>query len=264
MMIEKTLKILLATAIVAVLHTIVFSQIPAKIESEMLAALDRIEKSGSYFGNYDEEKSNKANDDLRSLLVRHGKRKDTLKFAFTKLRKEMDVETSRDGRFRVYSWDMSTGGTMRDYDCVFQFQGQSGRVNTWACSTDRGDDVGASYLRIFQVASKAGTICLANSRFIGDGQDHGQAIEAYRITGNELERKPKVIKTKSGLTNEVSFEYSPFTIERGDEGTLVSFDAATSSFRFPIVKDEVDAGAGRVTSGFITYKFNGKYFVKVN
>lgn len=263
-MIVRIPKIIVLVAFVLLLDITLFSQTPAKVESDMLAALDNIEKFGSYLGNYDEEKSAKANDDLRSLLVRHGKRKDILKYAFTRLRKEMDVETSRDGRFRIYSWDMSTGGTMHDFDCVFQFQGQSGRVNTWTGPHNSQEgDVGASYLRIFQVASKAGTIYLANSRFIGDGQDHGQAIEAYMITGDELEKKPKVIKTKSGLTNQISFEYSPFTIERGDEGTLVEFDAATSSFRFPIVKAEVGAGAGRVTSGFITYRFNGKYFVKV-
>lgn len=229
----------------------------------MLTALDSIGKFGSYLGNYDEGKSTKGNDDLRSLLMRYGKRPDILKYGFTTLKKEMDVETSRDGRFRIYSWDMSTGGTMHDYDCVFQFKGKNGRVNTWACSTDRGWDVGASYLRIFQVSSKMGTIYLANSRGIYEGRGHSQAIEAYRIDGEALEKKPKVIKTTSGLTNQVSFAYDPFTIENGNEGNLVRFDSREISFRFPVVIDDGVSGSGRVTSKFITYKFNGKYFEKV-
>jgi|ERR1043166_1907769 hypothetical protein len=258
-------KFIVLGVVFLLLSTTLFSQTPAKAESEMLEALGRIGKFGSYLGNYDEEKSTKANDDLRSLLVREGKHQNTLKYPFAKLKKEMDVVTSRDGKLRIYSWDMSTGGTMHDFDCVFQFQGQSGRVNTWACSSNRGDDVGggSEYLHVFDVSSKTGIIYLANSRFIGDGQDHGQAIEAYRITGDELEKKPKVIKTNSGLTNLVSFAYSPFTIEKGDEGTLVSFDTRTTSFRFPVVIDEVGSGGGRVTNRYITYRFNGKYFEKV-
>ena len=264
-MIAHIPKIIVLAAFVLLLDITLFSQTPSKVESEMLAALDRIEKFGSYLGNYDEEKSTKANDDLRSMLMRHGNRQDILKYSFSRLKKEMDVETSRDGKFRIYSWDMSTGGTMHISDCVFQYRGQSGKTHTWACSSNQEEgDMGASYLRIFEVRSKTSTIYLANSRFIAQGTTHGQAIGAFRIAGDTLDKKPQVIKTNSGLTNSVSFEYNPFTIENGDEVDFVRYDTAAASFRFPVVIDDGVSGSGRVTNRFITYKFNGKYFVKVN
>lgn len=262
-MIKNVLRAIIVSAVFVILPVVALSQIPSRVENELLAALDQVGKFGTYLGNYDDAKNAKANDDVRALLERHGKRKDILKYSFAKLKKEMSIETSRDGKFRIYSWDTSTGGTMHDFDCVFQFQGQSGKVDTWACSANPQEDVGSSYLNVFEVGSKAGTIYLANSRFIGDGQDHGQAIEAYKIVGDKLDKKPKVIKTARGLTNKIMFEYNPFTLEDRSEGDLVLYDSRTLSFRFPVVVEGENAGVGRVTDKFITYKFDGQYFVKV-
>lgn len=262
-MIRKILNSTFCGAIFISLQVVAFSQTPAKVESDMLAALERISSFGTYAGNYDEEKSNKANEDLRSLLVKHGKRQDILKYAFPKLTAEMDVATSQDGKLRIYSWDTQTGGTMHFNDCVFQYQGSSGRVQTWVFPKTNESDAGAAYSRIFQASSQSGPIYLANSMFIAQGSTHMQTIEAFRILGDRLEVKPKVIKTRSNLTNMISFEYNPFTLDDRNENDLVSFDAKAVSFRFPVVLAE-DAGSGRVTSRSITYKFNGTHFVKVN
>src|SRR5690606_19765912 len=220
------------------------------VEAELLTILGRISDSGSYSGNYDETKNDLANAEISSLLVRIGKRQDILKYGFTGLKEEMWVATSPDGKFRIYSWDRSIGGTMHFFDCVLQYQAANGRVFAQTCSSKDEGDIGGFYSRIFEVRSPTGTVYLANATSIAEGTTHGQSIEAFRIVGVNLDTEPKVIRTKSGMTNLISFAYSPFTIENGSERNLVSFDPDKRSFRFPVVTDDGKSGGGRVTDKF--------------
>jgi len=238
------------------------AQTPSAIEHELLGYLDAASKSGSYSGEYDEAKNTKANDAIRETLERAGKRLDVLHFAFPKLKEYMSVATSRDAKLRIYSWDLETGGTMHDFESVFQFQGASGSVQTWS-ATDDPESAGGYYTEIFQLDTKSGPIYLANSNFIAQSNIHGQSIEAMRITGDKLDAKAKIIRTASGLTNSVDFAYDPFSLKDRPE-ELVSFDAAKQQFSFGVVIEDKLYENGRVTDRFITYRFNGQYFVKVS
>lgn len=251
-------------AIFTLLPAELFSQSPTSVEKDMIAALKLIADSGSYSGNYDEEKNDKANTELRSLLTSHGDRQEILQYSFPKLKEEMGVATSPDGKFRIYSWDLQTGGTMHDYDCVFQYYGSLRGRPIAKPYAERGDmDAGSFYSRIAQVDMPLGRLYLANSTFIGDGMTHGQSIEIFGVSGDGL-GSPKFIRTTKGLTNMVSFSYSPFTIkDRVDEDGLVTFATDGRWFRFPVVINDKDSGAGRITNRFITYRFNGTHFVKV-
>src|SRR5690606_18667810 len=124
------------------------AQTPQAVENEILAILGRISDSGSYLGNYDETKNDVANAELSSLLVRTGKRQDILKYAFAGLKEEMWVATSSDGKFRIYSWDRSIGGTMHFFDCVIQYQAANGGVFAQSCSSKDEGDIGGFYSRI--------------------------------------------------------------------------------------------------------------------
>ena len=244
------------------LACIAAAQTPQAVEAELLSVLGRISDSGSYLGNYDETKNEHANAELRSLLVRIGNRQDILRYAFAGLKEDMWVATSPDGKFRIYSWDRSIGGTMHFFDCVLQYQAANGRVFAQTCSSKDEGDIGGSYFRIFEVSSRTGTVYLANATSIADGTTHGQSIEAFRIVGAKMDTAPKVIRTRSGITNLISFAYSPFTLEKVSESELVSFDPDKKSFWFPVVIDDGKSGGGKVTDKFITYKFNGRYFEK--
>ena len=237
-------------------------QTPAAIEHELLGYLDAASKSGSYSDGYDEEKNTKANDAIRQTLERAGTRLDVLHYAFPNLKKRMAVATSRDGKLRIYSWDLESGGTMHDFECVYQYQGNSGAVRTWSASDDP-ESAGGYYTEIFQLDTKNGPIYLANSNFIAQSNIHGQSIEGMRINGDKLDVKAKVIRTAKGLTNSVDFVYDPFSLKERSE-SLVSFDAAKQQFTFPVVIEDKLYENGRVTNRRITYRFNGQYFVKVS
>jgi hypothetical protein len=255
---------LLILPVILALSVAAAAQAPASIENQILGYLKTISKNGTYAGNYTEDKLNKANDALRATLIRNGKRRDILAYSFPKLRDEMYVVTSRDGKLRIYSWDLQTGGTMHDFENVYQFQGSTGAVYSHTEARD-DESAGGFYTQIFQVNSGGGTIYLVNSTFIAQGRTHGQSIEVVKIRGDKFDSSAKLIKTASRLTNSIDFVYDPVSIpESYSSGELVSFDSKSQSFSFPVILEDKEAFNGRVTEKRITYRFNGRYFVKVS
>ncbi|HCA59926.1 MAG TPA: hypothetical protein DEP46_18320 [Blastocatellia bacterium] len=240
------------------------AQTPEAIERELIVHLADISRFGNYGGGYDGDKLSAANDALRQKLMRFGTRADVLAYGFTGLNDEMYVATSKDGRLRIYSWDMQTGGTMRDFAAVFQFKGKSGKVITRA-ENDEDESAGSFYPEIFQVSSRQGPVYLATSTFIGSTSMHGQSIKVIRINGDELDLSAKLIRTAEGLTNSVGFGYDFFSVVDRPERPikLFEFNEERKEFRFPVVIEDEKTPQGRVTDRFITYRFNGRYFIKV-
>ena len=243
----------------------VCAQAPAEVERILLKHLSDVSTYGTYAGSYDDGKSKAANDLVRRELIRNGNRPAILTYDFPKLKDQIYVATSKDGKLRIYSWDMETGGTMHDFASVFQFQGKSGKVHVWSDTGDE-DTAGPFYTQIFQVASKTGTIYLINSTFIASSSLSGQSLDVVRIVGEKLDRKAKMIRTASGLTNTVGFAYDFFSVVDHPERPikLFFFDEPKREFRFPVVIEDEETRQGRVTNKFITYRFNGTLFVKVN
>ena len=243
----------------------VAAQTPAAIEKELLGYLTTMAESGSYSGNYDEEKLNPASDALKRELMRYAARPDVLKYAFPKLKEEMFIATSKDGLFRVYSWDLQTGGTMHDYDRVIQFVGESGKTIAWSDGDGEYEGGGGFYTDVFQVDAAKGPIYLLVSTSRASSSLNGQTIHAVTINGDDLNLKPNVFRTAGGLTNTIGFAYDFFTVVDRPERPvrLFTFNEARREFKFPVVIEDEKTPQGRVTDKFITYRFNGTHFVKV-
>jgi hypothetical protein len=260
------MKILLSIAFALTLVAVSMAQAPVAIEKELIGYADNVTKYGSYGGEYDGDKLDKNNTALKNALVKYGKRSDVLVYKFPKLDNKMYVVTSRDGRFRVYSWDTSDGGTMHNFDNVFQYRGKSGKVYTWTRTDAPEGDSGSFFTQLFQTDTPAGTVYLGTSTFIGSTSLAGQTISAFQINGEKLDPNAKVIKTRSGVTNSISFGYDFFSVVDHPERPvkLFFYDDTKKSFRFPVVIENSKTPQGRVTNRYITYRFDGKYFVKVS
>ena len=174
--------------------------------------------------------------------------------------------TSEDGNFRVYSWDTETGGTMHDYARVYQFRGADGKVYSRTDDSGEEGDMGSFVYAIYTVNSKAGKIYIVCSNFIGSSQDHSQSADLYKIEGNKLKDKVKLIKTNSGLTHTVYFGYNFFSVVDRKERPvkLILFDKKTNTLKIPVVIENEKFPNGQVTDRFINYRFNGTNFVKIN
>ena len=133
-------------------------QTPAALESELIDHLDEMSKHGTYGGDYDDDKHSAASVAFKKTLLKAVARKDTLTYPFAKLKEKMGIVTSRDGRLRVYSWDLESGGTMHDYDMIVQYAVPGGAVKFTGGNGEDYEGSGAFYHDIFQLTAGLGKL----------------------------------------------------------------------------------------------------------
>jgi hypothetical protein len=247
------------------LTTSTFAQTPQKIEQELIKLYAKVNDNSGYKSDSDSELLAKANDDFKAKILKYTKVAATLKYKFAELSKEITITTSEDGKFRAYSWDRLDGGTMHFFETVYQFQTKDGKVYSQAVQTEEGN-AGGFVQNIFTVETKLGNVYMVCSYAIGSTQDRYEGVGLFRIDGNSLNDNVKLIKTKSGLTNSIGFGYNFFSVVDRKERPidLIFYDKKTKVLKIPIVVEDKEFMNGRVTDKFISYKFNGTYFVKVN
>ena len=238
----------------------VLSQSNKAIQTELLHHLQAISK------NADKEKiRDRENKLLKQKLVKYGRMASTLKYDFKGLDDKLYVATSKDGKFRIYSWDTKSGGSMKFFDGVYQYQTAKGKVYSKAFIS-RGTGARGFYSEIFQVDLGKSKAYLANSNLILSNSLMHQDIETYAIEGEKLNTNLRLIRTTTAMRNSIGFDYDFFSVVDRPERPikLFSYDEAKKQLRFPIVlEDRKFPNGGRVTNKFITYRFNGKYFIKI-
>lgn len=250
----------------------IFAQTPQKMEQDLVATINQIDKYSTYGGNYDDEKLSAADKAFEEKLLKYTKNAATLKYNFPKLRESVTIITSEDGKFRTYSWDEGTGGTMHDYSVVYQYQGTDGKVysrtNEKSSEEEEDEDSGGGGFinNIYTVNVAGGNIYIVCSTFVASTIDHYESADLYKIEGSTLNDKVELFKTKEGLTNSIGFEYDFFSVADRKERPikLILYDKATKTVKIPIVIQDKKSPVGRVTNRFINYKFDGKYFVRVS
>ena len=153
---------------------------------------------------------------------------------------------------------------MHDFVVVYQYRTPSGRIGAWTDDANEESGGGAFVNEIFQMDRTGGTVYMVVSSFVGSTSLGGQRLTTMTIGAKAL-NTPKLIRTKSGVTDSVGFEYDFFSAVDHPERPVKLFhwDARSKSFRFPVVVEDQKTPQGRVTDKFITYRFNGREFAKV-
>lgn len=264
---KRFVKINFTALFLLVFSVVAFGQSNAQIDQELTRAIKRVQKYSTYGDNYNEDKLGKADDEFKKKLLKYTKRAATLKYKFPKLGELLIIATSSDGKFRTYSWDEESGGTMHDYAVVYQYQGVDSKVYSRTdkeAATD-GGNIGAFIYGIYSVNSRKGKVYVACSTFIGSNSDHYGSASLYKINRNKLIDKVKLFKTETGLTESINFEYNFFSVvDRPDRPIkLILFDEKMEIVKIPVVIKKTEYDYGTVTDKFISYKFNGTNFVKV-
>lgn len=243
-----------------------FAQSNAKIEQELVDAIKDVQKYSTYGSSYDEDKLSKANEVFEEKLLKYTKIPSTLNYKFSELNKLMFNATSDDGKFRIFSWDTESGGTMHEFSRIYQFQSADGKVYSKGEETAEEDGGAGSFVTdVFTIDTKDGRVYVVCSTFIGSTNDHYQSADLFKIEGETIKDKINLIKTKSGLTSKLSFEYNFFSVVDRKERPirLISYDKKTKTLKIPVVINDKEFPNGRVTNKFISYQFDGTYFVKV-
>jgi len=260
---KKMKKILLAILIFCTSTT--FGQDTKKIEKDLLKHLKKInywaesvDKGGSVSPT---DSLDKENDIFqRKLLSYTAKQPATLTYDFKELQKEhLTIASSADKKFRIYSWDTWLGGTMHNFENVYQFQ-TGNKVSSKSLSEKRQDGEPESWFSdIFTLGINSRKIYIGYFHAIYSSSSVYQGIKLFDLTNNRLNDEVRLIKTKTGLKNELGFEFDFFSVVDRKERPvkLIYFDNSTKTIKIPVVTSK-----RKVTNKFLTYKFTGQFFEK--
>jgi len=120
------------------------------------------------------------------------------------------VVTSRDNEFRIYSWDTWLGGTMHNFKNLFQFKSDNKVYSTYLKTNKQ--DFGTYFTDIFTLKANNKTYYLTVSGGSESTKDAYETIRIYTISKDLINDKVKLIKTRSGLQNSISYEYDFFSV----------------------------------------------------
>lgn len=235
------------------------------IEKELLKDFRKI----AYWRDFRTENSNvnlldslsNANENFNTRLLYYTSHEpSTLTYSFPKLSKEgLIITTSKDTRFKIYSWDTEEGGTMRFFQNVFQFKSGDRVLSKNPGEKLEDGDPGGFYSGIFQIKTPKSSYYLACYNSIYSTKDCYQGLKAFAIEASILNSRAKIIKTQTGIKDKIGFYFDFFSVVDRKERPLrlITFDEQEKLFKLPVVWDN-----GIVTDKQIIYKFNGNFFEK--
>jgi hypothetical protein len=218
----------------------------------------------STFERYDSLE--KANADFEKMLLKYtASNSKTISYAFQKLSSSgLIIRTSEDELFRIYSWNTNTGGTMRFYRTVFQYKNKKGTYSMPSVyNSIDPPDPGCFYRQVNKIVSQQKTFYITQSTSIGSYALYYHTVKIFLIEDYGLNDTAKLIKTKTGIRNELGYEMDFSTSSnknttRGDINYSTEYDPATKIITIPLIDED-----GKLTTRKIRYRFDGKYFVKM-
>lgn len=258
----KPFKILLFVAAV-VFSKFTFAQSSKTIEADLLKSFNKIEhwdekqRKGVDGATDSLEAANDAFDaKIKSYAIKYP---NTIAEPFASLKKaHLDIFTSTDGLFRIYSWETWMGGTMRDFSNLMQYK--VGNATKAILLTSDQDNYIPFYNNLYTFKTGSKTYYLGIYNTIYSTKDAGTGIRVFSVENGKLNSDTKLIRTQSGLKSKIYYSYDFFSVVdiTFELRPTITFDAATNTIKIPVVNSN-----GKVTSKLITYKFTGQYFEKV-
>lgn len=179
---------------------------------------------------------------------------ETITYAFLKLQKETDIyiATSTDKKLRIYSWDNNSGGTMRFFDQIVQYNA-NGKIKSNLKVTE--EDAQSFISRIYSVrTAKKETIYLTINNSIYSTKDAVQSVFAYKITNDKL-NLVSIFKTKKKMLSSIHCEFDFFSVVERPERPLELITFKNNILNIPLINEK-----GTVTNKNLIYKWNGINF----
>jgi hypothetical protein len=177
----------------------------------------------------------------------------SLNYPFTRLRNQaVTIATSSDRCLRIYSWDSQTGGTAHNANNIYQYR-VNGKVYSTLTIVDGGPGDSYSAIYLFKAGDKTYYIAVSEA-IVATLRAHA-SLEILQLKGHLLRSSVPLIRTASGMTGTLGFDYSLGSDREAD----FHFNTATGTITFPVVLED-----GHVTKRKVSYAFNGKYFVRAN
>jgi len=236
-----------------------------KIQKQEEILLRHEKKSNYWFQNLHGTGSKNASDSLgkennlfKKVLLNLTKTDPaSITYPFSKL-ESVAIVSSPDKKFRVYSRDLRTGGTMHFYDNIFQYQTNHKVFAYSPRYAHEQAETGAWIFEIFEVNIQNKKSYLAVYNIIGSSRISYQKVKAFSIENQQLNSNFKLFKSGKNILNEIGFEFDFSSVADRPERPvrLIKYDAKTRILKIPVVLE-----FGKVTKKFIHYEFDGRYFI---
>lgn len=203
-----------------------------------------------------------ANIKFEKLLLQYtSSNPQTLHYHFKSLEKNgLFITTSEDGKFRIYSWDTWTGGTMHFFKNVFQYESNKKLYSKIIENTSEGDPR-SYYHQINDVISENKKYYLTQSKAILSSGLSYHSIQIFSIDDGKLNDKAQLIKTQSGIKNQLGYEIDLTASSNRDNDIKnynIQYDPKNKIISIPLIQED-----SKITAKKIRYQFKGKYFEKI-
>jgi hypothetical protein len=245
------------------LSNIVFGQNIAAIEKELDLSFQKIIH---WYADLDHNTNaydslTVANNQFEKLLLKHTSNPQTMRYDFKSLRKNgLQVSSSEDGKFRIYSWDTWNGGTMHFFRNIFQYESDQ-KVYSKIIGDNSEMDPQTFYYQINDVVSQDKKYYLAQNTAVYSSALTSHSIKVFSIDGGQLNSNAQLIKTKTGIRNQLGYEIDLSAKSNRDNEIRnydIEYDAKKKIISIPLILDDY-----KVTDKKIRYQFTGKYFEKI-
>ena len=258
------MKVKYALLILILSSKIVFAQSLKTVENILNESFQKIDYWGS------NERTDKhsfdslyaSNAKFEKLLLKYTSTfPETINSNFELLKKNgLQIATSEDGHFRIYSWDDGTGGTMRFFKNVYQYKVDQ---NVFSKTSPKYDekDAGCFYYQINDINSGNKKFYITQGTAILSSGLSYHSIKIFSINGSNLNDNAKLIKTKTGIKNQLGYEVdltARTNRDRAVDHYNIEYDVKNKVISIPLILEN-----SKVTAGKIRYQFKGKYFEKV-
>lgn len=186
---------------------------------------------------------------------------ETIHYDFKTLKKNgLIITSSEDGKFRIYSWDTWTGGTMHFFKNIFQYEWNK-KVYSEATETETEGDPQCFYNQINDIVSQNKKYYITQSTAIlSSGLSHHK-IKFFSINDGKLNTQAKLIKTQSGIKNQLGYEID-LTASSNRENEIrnydIEYDSKNKIISIPLILEN-----SKVTDKKIRYQFKSRYFEKI-
>lgn len=227
----------------------------AKSEKELVEIYEKA--AAFHYGDFDslDYYSKLFSSKLETLISSDPK---TLQYTFSKLTEEhvCFVKTSKDGLFRIYSWDTQSGGTMHFFQVLYQYK--TGKiVKTKRYYSDDEGDPAWFCSEIFTLKTKKERYYLAITNSIYSTKDAAQGIKAFELTDKGINDSIPLMKTPEGLKNSLDLAFDFFSVLDNSErpAAVIIYDTKKKTISVSETNEKQAITAGRTI-----YLFNGNYF----
>lgn len=171
------------------------------------------------------------------------------------------IVTSQDGLFRIYSWDTWTGGTMHNFRNVFQYKNNNTVFSRTIELNKEESDPGCYYNHVYDIVSQNKKYYIAQSRAILSTGLSYHNIKIFSIDNAKLNDTAKLIKTKTGIKNQLGYEIdltASSNRNRNVPDFYIEYDHSKKIISIPVVLED-----SRVASKRILYQFKDRHFEKL-